>query len=170
MKYEVLGEEGEASDTGQPIPPDTGQPHSPQFTKEGSFTTQQQYDVNDVVEKIQWGPYQYKVMFVMGLSNFADCAEIWLAAIILSDLACEWSLNPFQQAVIPAILYFWYAFGSILSGKMADFYGRYPILLTNCYLLVISALLSAFCGNYYLYILCRSITGFCIGGNYGKLP
>ena len=48
---------------------------------------------------------------------------------------------------------------------MADYYGRYPILLVNCYLLVISAILSAFCTNYYFYILCRAITGFCIGGN-----
>ena len=87
-------------------------------TEEPSSTRTGEYDVNDVVEAIQWGPYQYKVMFVMGLSNFADCAEIWLAAIILHDLACEWKLDAFQQAIIPAVLYFWYAFGSIFSGEI----------------------------------------------------
>lgn len=41
-------------------------------------------DVNQCIEDIGFGKYQWKIVFVMGLMSFADSCEIWLSTIILS--------------------------------------------------------------------------------------
>ena len=41
--------------------------------------------MNDVVAASGYGWYQYKCLFVLGIINFADAAEIWLATIILGE-------------------------------------------------------------------------------------
>ena len=125
------------------------------------------FDVNTVIELCGFGRYQHKVLFVMGIMSFADAAEIWLATIILYNLKCEWGLSSLEKALIPAIVYLFYAIGSAVSGKLADKLGRFPVLLVNSYLLVISAVCSAFATSYYFFLCCRAVTGFCIGGNYG---
>ena len=124
------------------------------------------YDVNDAIEKAGWGWYQNKVLFVIGIMSFADCAEIWLATVIIKDLKCEWDLTSFEKSMIPAVVYFFYAFGSMTSGYFSDKFGRYWVLLINSYALIFSGVLSAFATNYYFFIFCRSVAGFCIGGNY----
>ena len=130
-------------------------------------TDQEMFDVNTVIEKTGWGKYQRRVVLAMGFMSFADAAEIWLATIILNDLQCEWELSSAQKALVPAIVYIFYAFGSIVAGKMADKFGRFPILLINGYLIVISAVCSALAPNYNLFISCRALTGLGIGASYG---
>eukprot|EP00116_Pleurobrachia_bachei_P012311 sb/3472573/ len=50
------------------------------------------YDVSDAIERAGWGWYQHKVLLVMGLMSFVDCAQITLATIIKKDLKCQWDL------------------------------------------------------------------------------
>ena len=64
-----------------------------------------------------------------------------------------------EEALIPAVVYFFYGIGSILSGKIADNFGRLPVLKIFTYILVVSAVASAFAPNYYFFLTCRSITG-----------
>eukprot|EP00116_Pleurobrachia_bachei_P000701 sb/3460963/ len=124
------------------------------------------YDVNDAIEKAGWGWYQHKVLFVMGLMSFADCAEITLATIIIKDLKCEWDLTSAEDSLIPAVVYFFYAIGSMVSGYFSDKYGRYWVLLVNSAALVLSGIGSGFAPEFYSFIFFRSVAGFCIGGNY----
>ena len=141
--------------------------HSLTFLPHGAEDDDEKFDVNAVIEATGWGKYQNRVVFVMGIMSFADAAEIWLATVILDNLQCEWGLNSGQKALIPAIVYIFYAFGSFISGRFADKFGRFPVLLLNGYGLVISAIASAFAPSYYVFISCRAVTGFCIGGSYG---
>ena len=41
-------------------------------------------DVNQCIEKIGFGRYQWKVILVMGMMSFADSCEIWLSSVIIS--------------------------------------------------------------------------------------
>ena len=36
---------------------------------------------------------------------------------LLEVLVCEWGLSPFEKAIIPFVIFFWMAIGSIISGK-----------------------------------------------------
>ena len=78
---------------------------------------------------------------------------------LIDSIVCEWNLSTIQQALIPALTYFCCTVGSMLSGQMADYFGRYPVLLANSYMLVVSAVGSALVPNYYLFLTCRSVTG-----------
>eukprot|EP00116_Pleurobrachia_bachei_P003135 sb/3463397/ len=143
-----------------------GRPFSPDILEIEQNADNPTYDVNDAIERAGWGWYHTKVLFVMGFMSFADAAEIWLATVIIKDLKCEWDLSSFQKSMIPAVVYIFYAFGSMTSGYFSDKFGRYWVLLINSYALIFSGVLSAFATNYYFFIICRSLTGFCIGGNY----
>eukprot|EP00116_Pleurobrachia_bachei_P003689 sb/3463951/ len=124
------------------------------------------YEVNDAIERAGWGWYHTKVLFVMGFMSFADAAEIVLTTIIIKNLKCEWDLSSFEKSMIPAVIFIFFAIGSMTSGYFSDKFGRYWVLLINSYVLIFSTLLSAFAPNYYFFIVCRSLTGFCIGGNH----
>ena len=163
---EVVIREPTPVESPSPPPPLEPPPPPPNpFKKE--VEDDEMFDVNTVIERTGWGRYQNKVVIVMGIMSFADAAEVWLATIILKNLKCEWNLTSFEKALIPAIVYFFYAIGSVVSGKLADKFGRFPVLLVNGYLLVISAVASAFAPSYYFFLCCRGVTGFCIGGSYG---
>ena len=41
--------------------------------------------MNEVIERAGWGWYHYKAMLVMGLASFAECSDVYLAAVILSE-------------------------------------------------------------------------------------
>ena len=41
-------------------------------------------DVNQCIEEIGFGRYQWKVILVMGMMSFADSCEIWLSSVIIS--------------------------------------------------------------------------------------
>lgn len=125
------------------------------------------YDLNTVLEVAGFGRYQIFFMMVLGMMSFADAAEIFMASVILKDMKCDFNLSPIEEAVIPAIVLFFYAIGSVFAGKMSDIYGRKKVLLIGMVVLVISALFSALVPTFWLFICCRAVTGFTIGANYG---
>ena len=75
-------------------------------------------------------------------------------------LVCEWDLSTIEMALIPSCVLFFYAIGSIMSGKLADKFGRWPNLLAAYYLICISGTASAVATSYIMFIICRSLTGY----------
>ena len=49
-------------------------------------------DVNQCIEKIGFGRYQWKVILVMGMMSFADSCEIWLSSVIISKTSDHYSI------------------------------------------------------------------------------
>ena len=45
--------------------------------------------------------------------NVKNCTLFSLPEV----LVCEWGLSPFEKAIIPFVIFFWMAIGSIISGK-----------------------------------------------------
>ena len=150
-----------------PIGPPPPLPPSMSYTLPHDKEDIHYFDVNETIEMIGWGRYQNGVICVMGMMSFADASEIWLSTIILKQLACEWGLSTLEKALVPSCVLFFMAIGSILSGKMADKFGRWPVLMVMYYLLCTFAIGSAFAPNYIFFLICRSICGFCIGASYG---
>ena len=72
---------------------------------------------------------------------------------------CEWDLDTIEMALIPACIVFFDAIGSILSGKLADKYGRWPVMAIASYLICVSGLVSALANSYILFVISRSFTG-----------
>ena len=104
--------------------------------------------------------FSYPLNVYVGFRPSPHLFEIWHPSRPLIDsIVCEWNLSTIQQALIPALTYFCCTVGSMLSGQMADYFGRYPVLLANSYMLVVSAVGSALVPNYYLFLTCRSVTG-----------
>ena len=44
---------------------------------------------------------------------------------------CEWDLSLLQKALVPSMVLGFMAVGSVMSGKLADTFGRLPVLLVS---------------------------------------
>ena len=74
-------------------------------------------------------------------------------------LVCEWNLSTIEMALIPSCVLFFYAIGSIISGKLADKFGRWPNLLAAYYVICVTGTASAVATSYIMFIIFRSLTG-----------
>ena len=54
------------------------------------------YNLDDVIEHIGVGPFQIKVLLVVGLMWIGDASETMILSIISPILRCEWNLTPTQ--------------------------------------------------------------------------
>lgn len=59
--------------------------------------------------------------------------------------------------------------GSVIFGKAADRYGRRTILLFTLGTLAVTAVFCAICTNKWQFLFARTITGVCIGANFGAI-
>eukprot|EP00116_Pleurobrachia_bachei_P005738 sb/3466000/ len=128
---------------------------------------EEQFTVNEVVERSGWGPYQQKMILVTGVISFATAAEVWLVGVILKNIKCEWGLSSSQESMVTAILFLFYSIiGSLACGYFADKYGRWIILVITIFITGVSGVACAFAPSYYFFLICRSFAGFAMGGNY----
>ena len=59
--------------------------------------------------------------------------------------------------------------GSVVFGKVADKYGRKSVLTVTLVLLLFTAVGSALAQNKWQFLVARSVTGACIGANFGVI-
>ena len=86
-------------------------------------------------------------------------------------LVCEWNLSTIEMALIPSCVLFFYAIGSIISGKLADKFGRWPNLLAAYYVICVTGTASAVATSYIMFIIFRSLTGkVLIAVKHSQLP
>eukprot|EP00116_Pleurobrachia_bachei_P002953 sb/3463215/ len=121
------------------------------------------YNVDECMEYIGMGKYHWLWMGLFGISSMAQAVEITLSSLILSDLGCYWNLTVWEEVLIPCLVMLCSIPGDLVGGRLADTYGRFPVLVAGQVIIAVFGVLSAFAPTYIWYLILRCVVGFGFG-------
>jgi hypothetical protein len=76
--------------------------------------------VDEVMETIGVGSFQYFVFLICGISFMADAVEVSLLSFLAECLEVQWSLTDVQKSSLTSIVFVGQLFGSYFWGPFAD--------------------------------------------------
>lgn len=124
------------------------------------------YTVDEVIEAVGMGHFQYYVLALSGLFFIADSMEMLLLSFIKSALRCEFNLTNAQAALVTTSVGVGMLVGNVVWGMVGDAKGRrFAFIAASCQTLVFG-LLAAASPSYWVLIVTRGLTGIGIGGNH----
>ncbi|XP_068183752.1 synaptic vesicle 2-related protein-like isoform X1 [Antennarius striatus] len=130
----------------------------------GSDETEETLTVDDVLETIGFGKFQWKLCALTGLAWTGDAMEMMILSILSPQLKCEWRLPGYKVALMTSVVFIGMMLGCPMWGQVSDKYGR-RIGLTMCICwTVFYGLLSAFSPGYAWILILRGLVGFGFGG------
>ncbi|KTG43433.1 hypothetical protein cypCar_00014625 [Cyprinus carpio] len=92
--------------------------------REFANPTDDTFMVEDAVEAIGFGTFQWKLSILTGLSWMADAMEMMILSILAPQLHCEWALSSWEVALLTSVVFIGMMISSSLWGNISDKYGR----------------------------------------------
>ncbi|XP_048412028.1 synaptic vesicle 2-related protein [Stegostoma tigrinum] len=132
--------------------------------KDFANPTDDVFMVEDAVEAIGFGKFQWKLSVLTGLAWMADAMEMMILSILAPQLHCEWRLQSWQVALISSVVFIGMMSSSSLWGNISDQYGRKTGLKVSVLWTLYYGVLSAFSPIYSWILVLRGLVGFGIGG------
>lgn len=132
--------------------------------REFANPTDDTFMVEDAVEAIGFGTFQWKLSILTGLSWMADAMEMMILSILAPQLHCEWALPSWEVALLTSAVFIGMMISSSLWGNISDKYGRKTGLKMSVFWTLFYGLLSAFAPIYGWILFLRALVGFGIGG------
>ncbi|XP_016143831.1 synaptic vesicle 2-related protein-like [Sinocyclocheilus grahami] len=132
--------------------------------REFANPTDDTFMVEDAVEAIGFGTFQWKLSILTGLSWMADAMEMMILSILAPQLHCEWALPSWEVALLTSAVFIGMMISSSLWGNISDRYGRKTGLKMSVLWTLFYSLLSAFAPIYGWILFLRALVGFGIGG------
>ncbi|XP_068167927.1 synaptic vesicle 2-related protein [Antennarius striatus] len=136
----------------------------PPVPREFANPTDDTFMVEDAVEAIGFGTFQWKLSILTGLSWMADAMEMMILSILAPQLHCEWRLPSLEVALLTSAVFIGMMISSSLWGNMSDKYGRKTGLKMSVLWTMFYGLMSAFAPIYAWILVLRALVGFGIGG------
>uniref|UniRef100_A0A671XGJ9 SV2 related protein n=1 Tax=Sparus aurata TaxID=8175 RepID=A0A671XGJ9_SPAAU len=149
---EQTDQESVALTDGAPVPREFANP------------TDDTFMVEDAVEAIGFGTFQWKLSILTGLSWMADAMEMMILSILAPQLHCEWRLPSLEVALLTSAVFIGMMISSSLWGNISDKYGRKTGLKMSVLWTMFYGLMSAFAPVYGWILVLRALVGFGIGG------
>ncbi|XP_038590431.1 synaptic vesicle 2-related protein-like isoform X1 [Micropterus salmoides] len=100
-------------------------------SRSGFHLTEETFTVDEALEAIGFGKFQWKITFLAGLAWVAYSMEMMIPSILGPQLHCEWRLPSYKVALTTSVLFLGLGIGSAPWGKVSDKYGR-KVGLTIC--------------------------------------
>jgi len=122
------------------------------------------FTVEEAVEKIGFGRFQWKLSLFTGSAWMADAMELMILSIISPQLRCEWHLYTWQEALITTVVFVGMMLSSSMWGSICDSYGRKTGLVICVIWTFYVGFLSSFSPNLIWLLVLRGLVGFGIGG------
>jgi len=123
--------------------------------------------INEAIDRIGFGKFQYRVLIAAGTCFMADSIEIMLLSFLILVLKEEWNLDDNNGAKVASIASAMFAgatIGTLVFGRLGDVVGRKPVLSCCSLMISVFGLGTAFCQGYTSLLLVRFMVGFGIGG------
>ena len=96
-----------------------------------------------------------------------DAFDFFVLLFVLTDIAKEFGRSvPFMTMALTLTLAF-RVVGALIFGRLADRFGRKPVLLINILLFSALSCASGFAPNVFAFLLIRSLHGIAMGGEWG---
>ncbi|XP_076843175.1 synaptic vesicle 2-related protein isoform X2 [Brachyhypopomus gauderio] len=149
------------------VPTDTGSvtlEDGAAVPREFANPTDDTFMVEDAVEAIGFGMFQWKLSIITGLSWMADAMEMMILSVLAPQLHCEWRLPSWEVALLTSVVFIGMMLSSSLWGNISDRYGRKTGLKMSVLWTLFYGLLSAFAPVYGWILFLRALVGFGIGG------
>ncbi|XP_054623463.1 putative transporter SVOPL isoform X2 [Dunckerocampus dactyliophorus] len=122
------------------------------------------YTVEDAVESIGFGRFHLLLFIIMGSSNIVEAMEIMLLAVASPEIRCEWRLDDWQVALVSTMVFLGFMVCGVLSGFVADKYGRWKVVFGGFVWSAYFSLLTSFAPSYPWFIFLRSMVGCGVAG------
>ncbi|KAG8199266.1 hypothetical protein JTE90_003689 [Oedothorax gibbosus] len=124
----------------------------------------QVFSVDDAVNKVGFGKFQKKLIFLASFGWLADAFEIFILSVIGDLVACDWILYRWQSALLSSIVFAGIMIGSPILGFIADIYGRKKCLCASVVLVFVFGSASAVTPSFAWMAIFRSCLGVSLGG------
>ncbi|XP_026994075.1 synaptic vesicle glycoprotein 2Ca [Tachysurus fulvidraco] len=122
----------------------------------------QQYEL--IIQECGHGRFQWQLYFTLGLALMSDGVEVFVVGFVLPSAETDMCMPDSSAGWLGSIVYLGMMVGAFFWGGMADKVGRRQCLLICMSINGFFAFLSSFVQGYGLFLLCRMIAGFGIGG------
>lgn len=124
-----------------------------------------QISIDEAIELLGTGMFQYKILMSAGLCLAADSVELLVSTFLSIVLQEPWQLSNSSMAAINSAAFLGSSLGTIVMGYLADFVlGRKPVLLLTTALTCCFGLLAALTNHLEALLFCRFWVGFGVGG------
>ncbi|KAK0134439.1 putative transporter SVOPL [Merluccius polli] len=124
----------------------------------------QTYTVEVAVETIGFGRFHILLFVIMGSANIVEAMEIMLLAVVSPEIRCEWRLEDWQVALVSTMVFLGFMVCGVLSGYVADRYGRWKVVVAGFLWSAYFSLLTSFAPSYGWFIFLRSLVGCGVAG------
>ncbi len=122
------------------------------------------YTVEEGVEALGMGRFQYLVLAMAGLCWTADAMEMLLISFIKAPVQCAFNLTDFEAALVTTSVGVGMLIGCLVWGMIADARGRRFAFILASAMTLLFGVLSAVAPSYWSLMLARGLVGFGIGG------
>lgn len=125
------------------------------------------------LDRLPVGTWQRRIVFIFGGAIFCDCLDQYVGGGIIAHLLKDgWSTAELNASFISMTM-LGYLIGALMSGYLADHFGRRKGLLINILIFIIATFAAAFVPSMEALIACRFVMGIGLGaalpGSYGAL-
>jgi SHS family lactate transporter-like MFS transporter len=114
-----------------------------------------------------WTPAQKHVVAASFLGWMLDAFDYFLLVFVLNDVAKEFHTEVGSVAVALTLTLAFRPVGAFIFGRLADRYGRRPILMIDVATYSVLAFATAFSPNLSIFLILRSLFGIAMGGEWG---
>jgi len=120
--------------------------------------------LEDILDEIGMGFFQYRLLAICGLAFMADSMEISLLGYLSQCAGQSFDLDDAKKASISGVVFAGQLLGSLLWGRLGDRYGRRTAFLLSASTISLFGFLTGLSPNYTSLLIFRMICGIGIGG------
>jgi SHS family lactate transporter-like MFS transporter len=114
-----------------------------------------------------WTPAQKNVVTASFLGWTLDAFDFFLLVFVIKDVAAEFGVQKKDVAIALTLTLACRPLGAFLFGRLADRFGRKPILMLDVGLYSMLGFLTAFAPNLTVFFIIRALFGVAMGGEWG---
>jgi putative MFS transporter len=122
------------------------------------------YQIAARMERLPHSSWHNKLRLVIGSVNFSDAFDALSVAYVVPALIPLWHIVPAEIGLLISIGYVGQMIGAVLSGWLAERYGRVPLMVANIVLFSLMSLACVFAQNYPTLLTLRFVQGIGLGG------
>jgi MFS family permease len=122
--------------------------------------------IEEVIEILGFGRYQYYILAFAVLCWIADAFEIMILSFLSYSVSCYWNLERTQTAFLSTAVFLGMMIGAASWGQISDKYGRrYGLILSNGVVLL-AGIASALAPNFISLLFFRVLVGCGVSGGH----
>jgi len=120
--------------------------------------------IDEVIEQIGVGRFQWRLLLVNGLTWAADAMEVLMIGFLIGPIIANFNVEPGQAALIGSATFAGMFLGAWLWGQAADRIGRRRVFMWTVLQTALFGTLAAFSPNLTWLLILRFLTGTAMGG------